>query len=134
MYVSKFNLRRIRDIYAGAIVISPDNRNLVEFNKFNLEKIELISATDFPRIQYPIQYRLHAERDGMILNLDIHVYNICEIVWPRAWTGMFEGPCVVTGTFSWDQESVNLQGIGMSEVTIVQYLLQRPRFLDRIRN
>jgi len=134
MYVSKFNLRRIRDIYAGAIVISPNNRNLVEFNKFDLEKIELISATDFPRIQYPIQYRLHAERDGMILNLDIHVYNVCEIVWPRAWTGMFEGPCVVTGSFTWDQESVNLQGIGMSEVTIVQYLLQRPRFLDRIRN
>ena len=133
MYVSKFNLRRIKDTYLGAIVISPNNRNLVEFNKFDLEKIELVSATDFPRLKYPIQYRLHAERDDMILDLNIQVYNICEIVWPRAWTGMFEGPCHVSGTFSWDQQSVELQGLGMSEVTIVQYLIQRLRILNRLK-
>ena len=56
----------------------------------------------------------------MVLNLDIRNYGIWEMVWPRAWTGMFEGPCIVSGTFSWDQESVELQGVGMSEVTIVQ--------------
>ena len=123
MYVSKFNLRRIRNQYLGAIIISPDNRNLVEFNRFDLEKVELVEAKDFPRIKYPIKYRLYAEQDDMILRLGIVVYNICEIVWPRAWTGMFEGPCIVSGSFSWDQESVQLDGLGMSEVTIVQYLL-----------
>jgi predicted secreted hydrolase len=133
MYVSKFNLRRIRDSYLGAIVISPNNRNLVEFNKFDLEKIELVSATDFPRIQYAVHWRLHAEKDDMVLNLDIRAYGIWEMVWPRAWTGMFEGPCVVSGTFSWDQQSVELQGVGMSEVTIVQYLIHRFRILDRLK-
>jgi hypothetical protein len=132
MYMSRFNLRSIGNRYAGAIVISPNNRNLVEFKFYDLEKIELVSAADFPRIKYPLKYRVHAEREGMILELDITIYNICEVVWPRAWTGMFEGPCVVSGTFSWDQESVELQGKGMSEVTIVHYLLQRPRILDRL--
>ncbi len=134
MYVSKFNLRRIRNQYLGAIVLSPDNRNLVEFNRFDLEKTDFVEAEDFSRIKYPLKYSLKAERDGMILRLDIIVENVCEIVWPRAWTGMFEGPCVVSGSFSWNQNTVELHGFGMSEVTIVKYLLQRPMILDRLRN
>ncbi|MBU0498131.1 MAG: hypothetical protein KKC68_05615 [Candidatus Thermoplasmatota archaeon] len=133
MYVSKFNLRRIRDVYAGAIIISPNNRNLVEFNTFDLKPRNLNSATGIARMKYPQEYTLVAERDDMKISLEIKIYNICEIVWPRARTGMFEGPCYVSGTFSWDQECVTLQGFGMSEVTIVEYLLQRPKILDQLR-
>lgn len=31
MYLSKFILRGLRDRYAGAVIISPNNRNLVEW-------------------------------------------------------------------------------------------------------
>ncbi|UCD14208.1 MAG: hypothetical protein JSW60_02000 [Thermoplasmatales archaeon] len=126
MYISKFNLRRLRDVYAGAIVISPNNRNLVEFMKFKLITVESASPQELPSMLYPKKVRLEAERDDMALTLDIQIYNNCEIVWKRARTGMFEGPCYATGTFSWSGHTVELNGYGFSEFTRVRYLLERP--------
>ena len=80
---------------------------------------------------YPVKYHIEATRDDMKLVLDIEVYNIIEIVWRFARTGMFEGPCRVNGTFSWSGNIVELNGYGMTEVTRVRYLFSNLR--DRIK-
>jgi hypothetical protein len=57
----------------------------------------------------------------MILKLDITVNTVQEIVFKLGRTGMFEGPCVAKGTFSWEGNTVELNGYGLSEVTQVKY-------------
>ncbi len=130
MYISKFNLRSIRDNYAGAIIISPNNRDMVEFVKFDLKVLESVNPADLPSLSYPKKLRLEANRDDMDLVLDINIYNTCETVWKRARIGMFEGPCTATGTFSWSGNNVELNGYGFSEFTKVKYLLQRPNIIN----
>jgi len=125
MYLSKFNLRWPRNGYAGALVISPNNRNIVEWDRFNLEYVELQHSQELPSMYYPLKYHLEASRDDMILKLDITVYNVKEIVFKKGRTGMFEGPCYVKGTFSWSGYTVELDGYGMSEVTRVEYFSDR---------
>ncbi|MFW6121588.1 MAG: hypothetical protein ACOC80_11915, partial [Petrotogales bacterium] len=120
MYISKFNLRRFRDIYSGALIISPNNRNLVEFNKFEITTLESASPPELPSMIYPKKIHLEAKRDDMVLILDIDIYNTCEIVWKKARTGMFEGTSNAKGTFSWSVHTVELNGYGMSEVTKVK--------------
>jgi len=122
MYLSKFTLRGLRDRYAGALIISPNNRNLVEWDKFTLEYVESRSPQSLPSLSYPVKYHVEATRDDMVLKLDITIYNVCEIVWRNARTGMFEGPCYATGSFSWSGHTVELNGYGMSEITRVKYL------------
>jgi len=122
MYLSKFNFRTLRDRYAGALIISPNNRNLVEFNKFTIDNLETETAQELSSLVYPTKIRVTAQEDGMTLKLDITIQNVCELVWRRARTGMFEGPCTATGTFSWDGHTVALSGSGMSEITRVKYL------------
>ncbi len=129
MYISKFNLRRIRDVYAGAIVISPNNRNLVEFMNFKLTVLESARSIELPSMSFPTKVRIEANREDMDLSVDIDIYNNCETVWKRALTGMFEGPCIATGTFSWSGHSVDLNGYGFSEFTKVRYLIELPDFL-----
>ena len=82
-------------------------------------------------MSYPRKYHIEAKRADMILELDIYVYNICEIIWKRARTGMFEGPCYATGKFSWSGNTVELNGYGMSEVTRVKYILERPNLFNK---
>lgn len=127
MYLSKFIFRTPFERYAAALILSPDNRNMVEFDKFTIEYTQTQSPEELPLMSYPVKIRVEAEKDGMSLVLDIENYNICDIVWKFGRTGMFEGPCRVSGTFSWSGYSVDLQGYGMSEVTRVKYLLERPR-------
>ena len=129
IYLSKFIFRTPINRYAAALILSPNNRNMVEFDKFSVEYVETGTPDKLPLMNYPIKIRVEAKRDDMTLTLDIQNYNICDIVWKLARTGMFEGPCVVTGTFSWSGYSVDLQGYGMSEVTRVKYLLERPRII-----
>ena len=131
MYISKFNLRRLRDVYAGALIISPNNRNMVEFMKFEMTTVESASPLELPSMSYPRKVHIKANRDGMDLSLDIDVYSTCETVWKRARTGMFEGPCTVTGKFSWSGHTVELNGYGFSEFTKVRYLLERPYIFKR---
>ncbi len=131
MYISKFNLRTLRDAYSGSLTISPNNRNLVEFWKFNLRSVESASPKELPSMLYPKKIRIEASRKDMKLELDIEVYNTCEIVWKKARTGMFEGPCYAKGTFSWSGHTVELHGYGFSEFTKVRYLLERPNIFKR---
>ena len=123
MYLSKFNLRTLKDRYAAAIVISPNNRNLVEYDKFTFTYTETAQAQGIPSILYPKKCHLEAEHDGIVLKLDIEIYNTCELVWEGSRTAMFEGPCRVTGSMSWSGNTVELSGLGMSEVTRVKYFL-----------
>lgn len=129
IYLSKFNFRSLLNRYAASLVLSPDNRNMVEFNKFSIEYIETATPPELPLMKHPLKIRVKATRDDMVLNMDIEIYNTCDIVWKLARTGIFEGPCSVSGTFSWSGHSVELNGYGMSEVTRVKYLLERPRLL-----
>lgn len=131
MYVSRFNLRRFRDAYSGALIISPNNRNIVEWAKFKFTIEESASPQELPSILYPKKVHIEATRDDMILNLDIQIYNTCEIIFKRALTGMFEGPCYAKGTFSWSGHTVELNGYGFSEFTRVRYLLERPYLFRR---
>jgi predicted secreted hydrolase len=126
MYLSKFILRTPRNLYSGAVVISPNNRNLTEFNKFTITYTETASPTDLPFMTYPKKFHLEAQRDDMILKLDVEIYNTGEIVWKWARTGMFEGPCYAKGTFSWSGHMVELNGYGLSEFTRVKYLFGLP--------
>ena len=121
MYLSKFIFRLPTNIYAGALIISPDNRNIVEWALFDLKYIENNQAKNLQSMSYPIKYHLEASRDDMSIDLDITVNNVCEIVFKFGRTGMFEGPCVAKGTFSWEGNTVELNGYGMSEVTRVKY-------------
>jgi hypothetical protein len=75
-----------------------------------------------PSLSYPVKYHLEMSENGMILKLDIILYNVHEIVFKIGRTAMFEGPCHVTGTFSWNGNTVELNGYGFSEVTKVKYL------------
>ncbi|MCJ7572105.1 MAG: hypothetical protein MUO82_09570, partial [Candidatus Thermoplasmatota archaeon] len=129
IYLSKFNFRTLFNWYAAALILSPDNRNMVEFNKFSVEYIETAAPQELPLMKHPLKIRVMATKDDMILNMDIEIYNTCDIVWKLARTGIFEGPCSVSGTFSWSGLSVDLNGYGMSETTRVKYLLERPRLL-----
>jgi predicted secreted hydrolase len=122
MYLSKFNLRWPRNKYAGAIILSPNNRNLVEWDKYTTEYVETRRSQTLQSLSFPVKYHIEATRDDMVLELDITVYNVCEIVWKHARTGMFEGPCYATGRLSWSGHTVELKGYGMSEVTRVKYL------------
>ncbi len=122
IYLSKFNLRWPRNKYAGALMISPDNRNLVEWNKFTIEYVETRQSQSLSSISYPVRYHLEASRDDMLLKLDITLNTVQEIVFKLGRTGMFEGPCSAKGTFSWEGHTVELNGYGFSEVTQVKYL------------
>jgi predicted secreted hydrolase len=121
MYLSKFNLRWPRNRYAGALIISPDNRNIIEWSKFTLEYVETRPSQSLSTISYPVRYHLEASENDMILKLDITVNTVQEIVFKLGRTGMFEGPCVAKGTFSWEGNTVELNGYGLSEVTQVKY-------------
>ena len=133
MYLSKFVLRLPGDRYSGAIIVSPNNRNLTEFIKFDLQVTKSARVKNLPLMSHPVTYHLVAQRDGMNLSLDIEVYNTAEIVWRLARTGMFEGTCRVTGRFTWPGYSVELHGFGLSEVTRVKYLLGLPGLLNGLR-
>jgi predicted secreted hydrolase len=129
MYLSKFDLRTLKDRYAAAIIISPNNRNLVEYDKFAFTYTQTAQAQEIPSIVYPKKCRLEAERDGIVLTLDIEIYNTYELAWKMSRTAMFEGPCRVIGTMSWSGNTVALNGLGMSEITRVKYLLELPHIL-----
>ena len=126
MYLSKFIIRAPRNPYSGAIIISPNNRNLTEFNKFTITFTETASPQGLPFMTYPKKFHLEAQRDDMVLKLDVDIYNICQNVFKRARTGLFEGPCRVTGTFSWSGYTVELHGYGLTEITRVKYLIALP--------
>ena len=123
LYLSKFILRTPGDRYSGALILSPNNRNLTEFNKFDLTISKTEKAANMPLMRFPVAYHVSASRDGMNLSLDVVVDNTCQIGWRLARTGMFEGTCKVTGSFSWSGYHVDLNGYGLSEVTQVKYLL-----------
>ncbi|HVQ00183.1 MAG TPA: lipocalin-like domain-containing protein, partial [Candidatus Thermoplasmatota archaeon] len=126
MYISKFIIRAPRNPYSGAIILSPNNRNLTEFNKFTITFTESASPQGLPFMTYPKKFHLEAQRDDMVLKLDVDIYNICQNVFKLARTGLFEGPCHVTGTFSWAGYTVDLQGYGLTEITRVKYFLGLP--------
>ncbi len=131
MYLSKFVLRMTGNRYSGALIISPNNRNLTEFNKFDLQATKTVRAENLRSMSYAVSYHLTAQRDDMSLDMYINVTNTCEIVWRLARTGMFEGTCQAVGTFSWSGHTVELRGYGLSEVTQVKYLLQLPGILSK---
>jgi len=126
MYVSKFILRTPFNLALSSIVVSPNNRNITEFNEFDVTYTETATPKGLPFMHYPKKLHIEAVRNDMTLNLDIEVYNTCENVWKLARTGMFEGPCLAKGTFSWSGYTVELNGYGLSEFTRVKYLLGLP--------
>ena len=94
--------------------------------------MESKKADDLPFLSYPIKYHVEASRDDMVLKLDITSLNVCEIVWKFGRSGMFEGSCYATGTLSWADNTVELNGYGMSEVTRVKYFLDNFRIFNRL--
>jgi hypothetical protein len=133
MYLSKFKLRFNLPIdkLTGTLIISPNNREIVEWAVFKLEIIETAKADKFLSMQYPTRFRVEASRDDMILKLDIVVYNTYQKIWRIARTGMFEGPSYAKGSFSWGDNTVELNGYGMSESTRVKYFIDNFRILNR---
>ena len=126
MYLSKFILRTPFKLFFDSIIISPNNRNITEFNSFKVTYTETASPKGLPFMNYPKKIHVEAKRDDMILKLDIEVYNTAENVWKLARTGMFEGPCYAKGTFSWSGYTLELNGYGLSEFTRVKYLFGLP--------
>jgi|GEM_PF-404473 len=132
IYVSKFILRTPFKLSLGSIIVSPNNRNITEFNHLDVTYTETGNTKSPPFMVYPKKIHVYAKRDDMILNLDIKIYNINEGLWKFARTGMFEGPCYATGTFSWSEYTVKLNGYGMFEATRVKYLLELPGIIPKI--
>jgi predicted secreted hydrolase len=126
MYLSKFILRTPFKLFFDSIIISPNNRNITEFNSFDVTYTETSTPKGLPFMYYPKKIHVEAKRDDVILKLDIQVYNTFEKVWKWARTGMFEGPCYATGTLSWSGHTVELNGYGLSEFTRVKYLFGLP--------
>ena len=131
MYVSKFKLRAPFKLAFDSIIISPNNRNITEFNKFDVTYTETATPKGLPFLHYPKKLHIEGKRDDIILKLDIEIYSTAENVWKIARTGMFEGPCIATGTLSWADHTVELHGYGLSEFTRVKYLFGIPDFLQR---
>lgn len=132
MYVSKFYLRTPTKLSFSSIIVSPNNRNITEFDHFDVTYVETATPKGLPFMHYPKIMHVEAERAGMVLKLDIVVYNTNVKVWKLARTGMFEGPCYATGTFSWDGHTVELNGYGFSEFTRVKYLFGLPGIFRKI--
>ena len=130
MYISKFTLRWPRNKFAGALIVSPDNRNIVEWSQFTLNYVETKQSQNLPSLSYPVKYYVEASQEDMLLKLEITVYNVCEITFKSGRTGMFEGPCFAKGTFSWEGHTVELNGYGLSEVTRIKYLFGN--FIDNL--
>lgn len=126
MYVSKFSLRAPFKLAFDSIIVSPNNRNITEFNHFDVTYTETATPKGLPLMKYPKKMHVEAEQDDIILILDIEVINTAENVWRLARTGMFEGPCIATGTLSWPGYTVELNGYGLSEFTRVKYLFSFP--------
>ena len=126
MYLSKFILRTPWNANVESIIISPNNRNLTEFNKFTITYVQTARAENLRSMIYPTKYHLKAQKDDMSLELDVEIYSVAQLVWKLGRTGLFEGPCRVTGTFSWSGHTVTLNGYGTSEITRVKYLLSLP--------
>ena len=122
MYVSKFGLRAPFKLSFDSIIISPNNRNITEFNKFDITYTETATPKGMPFMHYPKKLHVEAKADDMVLSMDITIVNTAENLWRFARTGMFEGPCIATGTFKWDTYTVELNGYGLSEFTRVKYL------------
>ena len=85
-----------------------------------------------PSILYPTRIYVEAKRGDMMLKLTVDVTNPCEIPFKLGRTGMIEGPCMASGTFSWEGNTVDLNGYGMFEATRVKYLIQLPGIIPRI--
>jgi predicted secreted hydrolase len=132
MYVSKFYLRTPTHLSFDSIIISPNNRNITEFNHFDVTYTETATPKGLPFLHYPKKIHVEAKRDDMILKLDIVVYNTYQKVWRIGRTGMFEGPCYATGTFSWADQTVELNGFGISEFTRVKYIFGLPGIIRKI--
>ncbi len=132
MYVSKFYLRTPTKLSFSSIIVSPNNRNITEFDHFDVTYIQTETPKGLPFMHYPKIMHVEAARDGMVLKLDIVVYNTNVKVWRLARTGMFEGPCYVTGSFTWDDYTVELNGFGFSEFTRVKYLFGLPGIFRKI--
>jgi predicted secreted hydrolase len=131
MYLSKFVLRAPFKLYFDSIIISPNNRNITEFNSFTVTNTETATPKGLPFMKYPKKIHVEAKRDDMVLILDIEVDNTAENVWKLARTGMFEGPCHAKGTFSWADYTVELNGYGLSEFTRVKYLFGLPGIFQK---
>lgn len=132
MYVSKFYLRTPTKLSFSSIIVSPNNRNITEFDHFDVTYVQTETPKGLPFMHYPKIMHVEAARDGMVLKLDIVVYNTNVKVWRLARTGMFEGPCYVTGSFTWDDHTVELNGFGFSEFTRVKYLFGLPGIFRKI--
>lgn len=132
MYVSKFILRTPFKLSFDSIIVSPNNRNITEFNHFDVKYIETKNIIGMPFLKYPKKIHVYAKQDDMILDLNIEIYNTYEGVFKIARTGMFEGPCIATGTFSWSGHTVELNGYGMSEITRVKYIIELPGIIPKI--
>ncbi|MBN1861334.1 MAG: hypothetical protein JW840_07740 [Candidatus Thermoplasmatota archaeon] len=131
MYVSKFYLRLPLKVSFSSIIISPNNRNITEFDHFDVTYTETETPKGLPLMHYPKKMHVVAKRDDMVLELDIVVYNTVVKAWRLARTGMFEGPCYATGTFSWADYTVKLNGYGFSEFTRVKYLIGLPGIFSK---
>jgi len=134
MYLSKFIFRFLGDTsYAGELLISPNNQNIVQYIFFSIDYIEKTGLKSIPSLIYPTKFLITAKRNDMVLRLEVELTNPCEIAFKKiARTGMVEGPCVAKGTFSWSGNTVELNGYGMFEATRVKYLFQLPGILPKI--
>jgi len=131
MYVSKFTLRAPFKLSFDSIIVCPNNRNITEFNHFTVTYPETATPKGLPFLHYPKKIHIEAKQDDLILKLDIEVTNTAENVWKIARTGMFEGPCIATGTLSWDEYTVELNGYGLSEFTRVKYIFGLPGIFQK---
>jgi hypothetical protein len=133
MYLSKFIFRMIGNTgYAGALIISPGNQNIIEYNIFSIKYLENKRFKSIPTLSYPTKFLVEAKRDDLVLKLEVELTIPCEIPFRIARTGMVEGPIVAKGSFSWANYTEELNGYGMFEATRVKYILQLPGIIPRI--
>ncbi|MDH7507327.1 MAG: hypothetical protein QHH15_06055, partial [Candidatus Thermoplasmatota archaeon] len=113
MYLSKFIFRMHGNSgYAGALIISPNNQNIVEYRIFSINYVESVRLKELPSLTYPKKFLVQAKRNDMVLKLEVELTNLCEIPFKLARTGMIEGPCIAKGSFSWSEYTVQLNGYG----------------------
>jgi len=133
MYMSKFIFRMLGNSgYAGALILSPGNQNIVEYNIFQIKYTENNRFKSLRSLTYPTKFLIEAKRDDLVLNLEVELTNPCEIIFKVARTAMIEGPVVAKGTLSWANYTVELNGFGMYEATRVKYILQMPGIIPKI--
>ena len=128
MFSGKFLQQSIfAKVMPGNLWVTPDGENITECTFFSYKFLETVESS-VPSIKIPTKIRIRGiflntlitnPLKGLVrLDVIIRTKNIHEFLWgdPPVY-GMWEGPCSINGTIKWKDNTVELNGWAIMELT-----------------